>query len=99
MKWKFEADSLVTSDKLPEYHRLKGFEKGQIFECYTVEKDDDRSSANWGIWIVSDAKNRIRLQDLGGMVTGHGTYFRPLTEKEIKAFDEAEKEKPEIELE
>jgi len=93
MKWKFQKSMEVTSDKLPEYHRLKGFEEGDVFETYLIDKDDDHSSARWGIWIASKSKNAIRLQDLGGMVTGHGTYFRPLTEEELKKLLEEEKEK------
>lgn len=83
MKWKFDDEMEVTSDNLPEYHRLKGFEKGQIFTCYSIEKGSEPSS-KWGIWIISDTKNAIRLQDLGGMVTGHGNYFRPVTKEERK---------------
>jgi hypothetical protein len=94
MRWKFAEGMYVKSKKLTEYYSLKGYDDREIYQVYAIEKDGGQPSANWGLWITSQSKtNPIRLQDIGGLVTGHGMHFVELTaeEKKLLGFDEEEK--------
>jgi len=88
---KFENSMKVKAVKLLDSQRLKGFEVGKTYRCFVVNRHD--SDVHRGGIYIKDSSDRyaIRLQDLGGNVTGHGTFFEPVVAKEKKA-EQAENE-------
>jgi hypothetical protein len=82
MKFKFEEEEKVVSSKLMPEHKLKGFLEGQRYKCFVVGRNDQKSSASWGLWIEANSGAQIRLQDLNGNVTGHGDFFEPFEPKQ-----------------